>query len=47
MRSCTGATSSFAVVVTIVQVRSQSPLSGSRQPVHRPANPNGSPPPTV
>ena len=43
MRSCTGATSSFAVVVMIVQVRSDSPLSGSRQLVHRPAKPNGAP----
>ena len=47
MRSCTGATSSLAVVVMIVQVRSHSPLSGSRQPVHRPAKPNGAPPSTV
>ena len=43
MRSCTGATSAFAVVVMIVQVKSDSPLSGSRQIVHRPAKPNGAP----
>ena len=43
MRSCTGATISFAVVVMMVHERSDSPLPGSRQLVHRPANPNGEP----
>ena len=47
MRSWTGATISFAVVVMIVQERSDSPLSGSRQLVHRPAKPNGEPSPSV
>jgi hypothetical protein len=42
IRSCTGATSSFAVVVMIVQLSTSSPLARSVQAVHKPANANGS-----